>query len=833
MKLNVCLLTIAILGLVGLFLPQIGSSQTGDLLAPGDEVSFELSPINPNPSYRIRATRDRYLEVIVDVDVVGTVLSVRLINPVGSEIAFNDGMNYPQYAGVYLFEKVPATGTYTIQIQTENLTDVVNAVIVVNEFDEEEPNQTLNINDSISAHVGPAGDYDIYFISLRANTPVLLHTITDRYILDSAIFVADPNGAVITWNDDFATTAATLVFNPPADGIYWIVVQGAFEGAIGPYKLLVKPLPLVFPPYTANHQVREPGEIVAFQMSVTEQQVYNWEAVGVDGFLPLIALADPDMNVLASDAADEEIPLAAIQGYTPTQDGKLYLFVMSDDLSSTGFYGLDVSLYQDEADGFALEHADAISGVIGPAGDIDEYLITVEAGKKYSILVTPIQFQLDPAVRVFDSVGNEVFFNDNSVNGSFAILSGIEFPAAGEYRIQVIASESQTQKEQWTGVYVIQFAEGATFDRGNPYVLDTSIELTPIADGFRITIPTTAVADDTFPLSATMTLDQANRNVHFEILKDTPAVVEVESNPYEIFFLDISDAADTKNRIALTMPPPRVIATLSDGMPYGIAVDPANRLYVVDTLRGRVVQVTIDGATKDILTGEPTSGGTLGPNDIDIDSQGNLYLSNARANSIVKISPSGATETITNRLNFPIALGLDRDDRLYAAQLGSDLVDWISEDGTNMPFVVTIKNPNSIAFDANGEMFVANSVRDESGVYKVLQDGNTEVYVEPFAQSLQGMAFDRDGNLYVADGIVGVLYRISPDGTRIILTRGLSGGVDLAFGYGEHARTLFAANMGIESPGRHARQIIAIPTGRIGVPEPFIDTPVSDWMLFD
>jgi len=610
-------------------------------------------------------------------------------------------------------------------------------------------------------------------------------------------------------------------------------VQGYYPESVGPYTLIVHTPPLLSPPYTAADEIPIPGDVLVYQMQLKETQVYDFMATGVNDFLPLVALADPYMNVIASGVSDATTPMALIHGFTPLQDEVLYLYAMGMDTSMTGNFGLDVTLVEDQPDGIELKHGDIFSGVIGPVGDVDEYRFTAEAGKRYSILVTPTEHYLDPAVRVLDPQGNVIFYNDDSADGLFSMLSGMALPQPGEYRIQVSASPVQSAKQRLTGVYVIQLAEGTTFDRGAPRIFETDIQVTPLAGGALVLFPTPAFADDTYPLSATMTYDREPKSVVFEVQKDQPVQLTLESQPDEIFFLTATDAAASRNTsLPVTLPAPRVVSTLG-GNPLGLAVDTDNNLFVADSLAGSVVQVTIAGATAAILRGEEAKGGSLGPNALAFDTAGTLYLSNAATYSILTVSPNGATQALAADVNYPVAMIFDRDNVLYVAQIGSDTVDRIHPDGRRDTWVTGIRNPTGLAFSPSGQLYVCNSDRGNSGIYRIQAGGAPEVFVAPFADALEGMAFDQEGYLYVAEGYQGVIYRISPAGERIVFTRGLAGPVDLAFGRGEYAKTLFAVNQGIEYPGYYSQQVIAIPTGRAGLPKPYIPTGIGDWMVMD
>ncbi len=813
-------------------------SQSAEIFAqerlPYDqEVQGQLSLQQTNISYLLDANQGSFLEVILAIDGRDFDLYLSLIDPSGNRADTNQGINYPQFQGGYIFHEVETTGDYTLQIEANGITEPTDFTIYYIEHASDEADREIGLMGMKQGTIGPAGDFDLFFMSMRQGNTVLLIVNTPNHILDSMIAVFDPDGNFIAYNDNFFGTGSMLLFTPEVNGYHQIMVQGAFETSAGPYQLIANPVPFYQPPFSTTEEITVPGDAFVYRFPLETDTVYDFSAAGVDGFVPIIALTDGRMNVIADNTASAEIPMAYIPGFTPMLDEDLYLFVMGDSLESLGGVGAEVEIKADEEDGALLEHGNIMAGTIGPIGDVDEYRFNSEPDTKYSILVTPTWHYLDPAVRVIDGNNAEIFFNDNSADGVFPLLSDVQMPEPGEYRIQVLASPTQEHPQRLTGVYVIQLVTAATFDRGAPRINENDISLTPTTSGVHISIPTSAVADDTYPLSATMTLDRDSRNVFFEIDEETPIELDIVSQPDEIFFLTVSDSSNFHHSTTpITLPAPMVISSL-EGMPSGMAIDHNNTMYVTDSQHGRIIKITVDGATEVLLAGEETKGGTFGPNALAFDRENRLFLSNAATYSVLKVSPDGTTEAFNTEVDFPVDIAFDENGALLVAQLGSDTVDRIGPGGAREPYVTGINNPNGLAFSPDGNLYICNAVKGESGIYRVLDDGTIETFVEPFAETLQGIAFDREGFLYVADGIAGLIYRISPEGEKIVFTRGLSGPVDLAFGYGEYSKTLFASSMGIEANGLYIRQIIAIPTGRIGLPLPYNPTGISHWFLMD
>src|SRR5262245_16002703 len=127
------------------------------------------------------------------------------------------------------------------------------------------------------------------------------------------------------------------------------------------------------------------------------------------------------------------------------------------------------------------------------------------------------------------------------------------------------------------------------------------------------------------------------------------------------------------------------------------------------------------------------------PNYPVFDAAGNLYVSDSggwkeRGGCLFRIRPGGETEVVGQGLEaFPNGMALHPDgDRLYVVL-------------SNVPSVV------SVALGEDGSVGAARTVVD---LPRVVPDG---------------LAFDADGNLYIACYTPDVIYRLTPDGELAIL----------------------------------------------------------------
>lgn len=81
----------------------------------------------------------------------------------------------------------------------------------------------------------------------------------------------------------------------------------------------------------------------------------------------------------------------------------------------------------------------------------------------------------------------------------------------------------------------------------------------------------------------------------------------------------------------------------------------------------------------------------------------------------------------------------------------------IDQNYQSKPFVTDLLNATGLAFDREGILYISS--RSEGSVYQSTATGNLSVYVEGMGIGT-GLAFDREGNLYVGDRS-GTIFKIS------------------------------------------------------------------------
>jgi len=82
----------------------------------------------------------------------------------------------------------------------------------------------------------------------------------------------------------------------------------------------------------------------------------------------------------------------------------------------------------------------------------------------------------------------------------------------------------------------------------------------------------------------------------------------------------------------------------------------------------------------------------------------------------------------------------------------------VSRNHVVQPFLNDLMNPTGLAFDRDGLLYISS--RAEGTIYRVTPDGQRSTYAEGMGVAT-GLAFDGDGNLYVGDR-TGTIFKINP-----------------------------------------------------------------------
>lgn len=200
--------------------------------------------------------------------------------------------------------------------------------------------------------------------------------------------------------------------------------------------------------------------------------------------------------------------------------------------------------------------------------------------------------------------------------------------------------------------------------------------------------------------------------------------------------------------------------------PFGVAVSSAGVVYVADAWNCAVRQISPEGVVTTLAGKSPRQ--FLGTSGIACDPAGNLLVGDAVNRALLRVTPEGAVTT------------------LVAPAPGSE---W--GDGTNLSTTVFLM-PRCVAVDQGGNTYVSDG--GYHVVFKVTAEGQVTTLAgqrgEPGNTDGTGSqarfygpaggALDRDGTLYLADSVNGMVRRISAAGEVSTLAGGFLSPADVA-----------------------------------------------------
>ncbi len=210
------------------------------------------------------------------------------------------------------------------------------------------------------------------------------------------------------------------------------------------------------------------------------------------------------------------------------------------------------------------------------------------------------------------------------------------------------------------------------------------------------------------------------------------------------------------------------------GRPNGLAIDASETIWVAESNPPSLLKMDLSGTVETILTGS-ADGPFLFPNDLCFGPDGKLYFTDSGIR-FVDFAPGGQVVENYNDLSY--------DGRVYCLDVHTGELELLA-DG--------IRFTNGLAFDPDDAyLYVAETISGDILRYRYGADGlgPRETFGNVIAANApegikgpDGMAFDVEGNLYVAVFGQGDVTVLAPDGLvrNRIRTAGIAP-TNLAFG---------------------------------------------------
>jgi len=287
-------------------------------------------------------------------------------------------------------------------------------------------------------------------------------------------------------------------------------------------------------------------------------------------------------------------------------------------------------------------------------------------------------------------------------------------------------------------------------------------------------------------------------------------------------------------------------ASQFDG-PAGVAVDKDGNVYVADRNNRMIRKIRPDG-TVSTLAGPHIADETDDdeaatefdvPAGVAVDSSGNVYVADRKNHQIYKITPEGEVDTLagtarragdTNsdegapQFDSPADVAVDSSGNVYVADFGNHLIRRITPSGVVSTYAGTgspgdtngdaigeaqFDNPQGVAVDKDGNVYVAD--RDNIRIRKISPQGMVSSFIgtawgfrngdasEAEIRQPAGVTVDSSGNVYVADQHNHRIRKISPEQT--VSTYAGTGEVGYSDGVARAAGFFSPSDVAVDSSG--------------------------------
>jgi hypothetical protein len=210
------------------------------------------------------------------------------------------------------------------------------------------------------------------------------------------------------------------------------------------------------------------------------------------------------------------------------------------------------------------------------------------------------------------------------------------------------------------------------------------------------------------------------------------------------------------------------------------AIDSDGNLFaMVSGPRGERVPVSIFRIARDLQI-RPFAHDLLNISALAFDRENNLYASSRAEGTVYRLTPEGEISTYAEGMGIATGLAFDSKGNLFVGDRSGTIFK-IAASGSAQSgeiFVFATLEPSvaayHLAFREDGVLLVtAPTTSSNQSIYAIDPDGNTTIFYRGLGRP-QGMAFDVDGNLYVAASLEGRrgIVRLTPGGAAELTVSG-------------------------------------------------------------
>jgi sugar lactone lactonase YvrE len=219
------------------------------------------------------------------------------------------------------------------------------------------------------------------------------------------------------------------------------------------------------------------------------------------------------------------------------------------------------------------------------------------------------------------------------------------------------------------------------------------------------------------------------------------------------------------------------------------ALDVEGNIYVTFSgSRGQKVPVAIYKIDTN-YTVKPFLSEMMNATAIAFDREGQMYVSSRYDGTVYRVAPNGTMSAYAEGMGIATGMAFDRDENLYVGDR-SGTVFKIARDRQIFVFATLEASVSAyhLAFNQQGDLYVTGPTTSSfDSIYRITPQGEVSVFYRGLGRP-QGMAFDQEGNLYLAASLGGRrgIVKLTPD-KRVSLEVAGHGLVGLAFAPGRSA----------------------------------------------
>jgi sugar lactone lactonase YvrE len=216
------------------------------------------------------------------------------------------------------------------------------------------------------------------------------------------------------------------------------------------------------------------------------------------------------------------------------------------------------------------------------------------------------------------------------------------------------------------------------------------------------------------------------------------------------------------------------------------ALDAEGNIYVTFSgSRGQKVPVAIFRIDTNYEL-KPFVADMMNPTAIAFDRAGQMYVSSRFDGTVYRVASNGTMTAYAVGMGIATGMAFDREENLYVGDRSGTIFK-IGRDREIFVFATLEPSVSAyhLAFDPQGNLFVTGPTTSSfDSVYKIDRHGAVSTFFRGLGRP-QGLAFDKDGSLYVAASLAGKrgIVKIAPDRKAALQVAG-SNLVGLAFAPG-------------------------------------------------